>query len=202
MVKVYEALIAANVVIFVLGAIIHFDAAFALIPSAVLNGEIWRLFTSMFLHGGFGHIIMNMLALYFFGIILEPMLGSRKFLFVYIIGGIAGGLCVMLFSFFPFSFIPGFGIGQNDVVIGASGAIFAIGTILALLAPNLRVGFLFFPIQTTLFYSIILWFVILTFISLFGANIANAGHLGGIIGGIIIVRFLLKQERVRDTEFY
>jgi len=40
---------------------------------------------------------MNMLALYFFGMILEPMIGSRKFLIVYITGGIVGGLCVMIF---------------------------------------------------------------------------------------------------------
>ncbi|PKP60568.1 MAG: hypothetical protein CVT88_02690 [Candidatus Altiarchaeales archaeon HGW-Altiarchaeales-1] len=200
MVKVYEALLAANAVIFALGMLINFDAAFGLIPAAVLQGEIWRLFTSMFLHGGFYHIIMNMLALYFFGMILEPMIGSRKFLIVYVVGGIAGGLCVMLFSFFPLSLIPGLGINPNSVVIGASGAIFAIGTILALLAPNLRVGFLFLPISTTLLYSIILWFVILTLISLGGFHIANAGHLGGIIGGIIIGKFLRKQER--EMEFY
>lgn len=198
MVKVYEALIAANVVLFVLGAIINFNAAVALIPAAVLQGEIWRLFTSMFLHGGFGHIIMNMLALYFFGMILEPMIGSRKFLIVYITGGIVGGLCVMIFSFFPLSIIPGLGINPYSIVIGASGAIFAIGTILALFAPNLRVGFLFFPIQTTLFYSIILWFVILTLISLFGAPIANSAHLGGIVAGMIMVKFLIKHAREED----
>ncbi|NCS91752.1 MAG: rhomboid family intramembrane serine protease [Candidatus Altiarchaeum hamiconexum] len=198
MVKVYEALIAANVVLFVLGAIINFNAAFALIPAAVLQGEIWRLFTSMFLHGGFGHIIMNMLALYFFGMILEPMIGSRKFLIVYITGGIVGGLCVMIFSFFPLSIIPGLGINPYSIVIGASGAIFAIGTILALFAPNLRVGFLFFPIQTTLFYSIILWFVVLTLISLFGAPIANSAHLGGIVAGMIMVKFLIKHAREED----
>ncbi|NCN65300.1 MAG: hypothetical protein COV98_00095 [Candidatus Altarchaeum sp. CG12_big_fil_rev_8_21_14_0_65_33_22] len=198
MVKVYEALIAANVVLFVLGAIINFNAAVALIPAAVLQGEIWRLFTSMFLHGGFGHIIMNMLALYFFGMILEPMIGSRKFLIVYITGGIVGGLCVMIFSFFPLSIIPGLGINPYSIVIGASGAIFAIGTILALFAPNLRVGFLFFPIQTTLFYSIILWFVVLTLISLFGAPIANSAHLGGIVAGMIMVKFLIKHAREED----
>ena len=198
MVKVYEALIAANVVLFVLGAIINFNAAVALIPAAVLQGEIWRLFTSMFLHGGFGHIIMNMLALYFFGMILEPMIGSRKFLIVYITGGIVGGFCVMIFSFFPLSIIPGLGINPYSIVIGASGAIFAIGTILALFAPNLRVGFLFFPIQTTLFYSIILWFVVLTLISLFGAPIANSAHLGGIVAGMIMVKFLIKHAREED----
>lgn len=202
MVRVYEALIAVNFVIFVIGEIFNLNASFGLIPSDVLHGEIWRLFTSMFLHGGLTHIIMNMLALYFFGMILEPMIGSRKFLSVYIIGGLVGGIFVMIFSFFPLSLIPGLGIGQNDNVIGASGAIFAIGTILAFLAPNLRVGFFFIPIQTTLFYSIILWFVILTLFSLFGANIANAGHLGGIIGGIIIGKFLRKREGVWDIGVY
>jgi len=201
MVKVYEALIAVNAVIFMLGAtIINFDSMFGLIPAAVLHGEIWRLFTSMFLHGGFEHIIMNMLALLFFGMILEDRIGSKKFLLVYIIGGIFSGLCVILFSFFPLSLIPGLGVGQNDDVIGASGAIFAIGTILALLAPNLRVGFFFFPISTTLLYSIILWFILLTLISLFGAPIANSGHLGGIIGGIIMGKFLKKQEI--ENRFY
>lgn len=202
MLKIYETLIAVNVVVFALSFALPLNALFGLVPSMVLGGEIWRIITSMFLHSttSISHIIMNMLALYFFGMILEPIIGSRKFLIVYIGGGIVGGLFVVLFSLFPFSFIPGLGISQNSNVVGASGAIFAIGTILALLAPNMRVGFLFFPISTTLLFAIILWFVILTIFSLFGAHIANSGHLGGIVGGIIAAKFLMKYQQ--DIDFY
>jgi len=199
--KGYEALIVVNVLIFILSAFFnvmygHLDALFGLIPHKVLDGEIYRLFTNIFLHNGLAHIVMNMLALFFFGMYLEEIIGTKKFLTSYFAGGISGSLWVMLFSISPFSVTPGLGISQNVIVVGASGAIFAIGTILALLAPNIRVGFLFFPIQTTLFYSIILWFIFLTLISFTGAHIANAGHLGGIIGGLIIGKFLRKQREI------
>lgn len=189
--QITETLIATNFIVFLLSIIFpSIFINFVLIPAKVLNGEIWRLITSMFLHGGIGHIIMNMLALYFFGNILEAQLGRTKFFTAYFIGGIVAGLIFILFSFPPLSFIPTLGSSLNANAIGASGAIFAIGTLLALLAPNLRVGFLFLPIQTTLFYSIILWFVILTIFSLSSGHIANSAHLGGILGGIIMAKFL------------
>lgn len=186
-----EKIIAINFFIFLISLLFQsLILNFGLIPEKVLNGEVWRLVTSMFLHENILHILMNMLALYFFGSILESRVGRIKFLVIYLFGGIIGGFVFILFSFFPLSLIPALGVSYYSNGIGASGAIFAIGTLLALMIPNLRVGFLFIPIQTTLFYSIILWFIILAIISLFSGHIGNSAHLGGIIAGVIVAKFI------------
>src|SRR5829696_7377186 len=73
----------------------------------------WTFITYMFLHGSITHILFNMLGLYFFGSRVEERLGSRRFLTLYFISGIAGALLSMFFA-------------RNASVIGASGAVFGI----------------------------------------------------------------------------
>src|SRR5690606_36365361 len=84
----------------------------------------WTFVTYMFVHGGFGHIFFNMLGVFFFGPPVEDRLGSREFIKYYLITGIIGG-AVLAFIFAP-----------DALLIGASGALFAIMLAFALFWPD------------------------------------------------------------------
>jgi rhomboid protease GluP len=141
----------------------------ALVPALVAEGEWWRLVTSAFLHSGFVHLAMNMLSLYFLGSFAEISFGRSRFLALYFISGIGGGLAYLYFG--PF----------NAPAVGASGAIF-----------GLLGGVFGFAIRRGTFSTrnpVISQLLVLTAINLFlGAtipNVSNTAHIGGLIGGIV-----------------
>jgi uncharacterized protein len=133
----------------------------------------WAIITSIFVHADFFHILFNMIALYFFGMFLIQMVGTAKFLFVYLAGGIVGNALYLLCANF------GIGATPYDYVVGASGAIFALGGTLALLAPNARV-YMFFMVPMPLWMGIIIMFVLS-----FSSYVAWQAHLGGLIFGAL-----------------
>jgi rhomboid protease GluP len=141
----------------------------ALVPALVAEGEAWRLLTSLFLHSGFAHLAMNMISLYFLGSFAEVSFGRGRFLALYFISGIAGGLAYLYFGAF------------NSPAVGASGAIF-----------GLLGGVFGFAIRRGTFSMrnpIINQLLILTAINLFlGAtipNVSNTAHIGGLVGGFV-----------------
>src|SRR5690625_3443683 len=79
-----------------LGNLIQFGAKF---NPAIINGEWWRIITSMFLHIGMIHLFMNMFALYYLGVVVERIYGSWRFFVIYFLAGIGGGLTSFAFSF-------------------------------------------------------------------------------------------------------
>lgn len=135
----------------------------------VLEGEYWRLLTSTFLHGGFEHLIVNMLGLLFIGFFLEPVLGASRFALSYLLTGLAGSLASIWWH--PLS-----------VSVGASGAILGMyGVAIALLLTNL--------LPRQLKRTSLLCFVAYTGYSLLSGltgNIDNAAHIGGLLSGIFI----------------
>lgn len=189
MLKVTEILIAANILFFFI-TMLPGTGGLALNPEAVLNGHIYQLITSMFMHDGFNHIVLNMLALFFFGTVLENTIGRTKFTIIYFLGGITGGIFFILFAYPPLSIIPGLGASPYSFAVGASGAIFAIGAALAVVRPEIKVGFLFLPIGSTILFWLILWFGLMTIYSMFGGNIANSAHLGGLLSGLLMGWFI------------
>ena len=126
---------------------------------------LWTLITSMFMHGGILHIAINMWMLYMFGSYVIMLVGQNKFLLVYFVGGIAGSLLFILIS-------PG-------AVVGASGAIFALLALLAVMMPKMKV--IMFP----LFIPVPLWGAILFGLvaTSFIPGVAWQAHLGGAIAG-------------------
>jgi len=104
----------------------------ALTPSIVLSGKsVWTVLTSMFMHGSFFHIFANMFSLFFIGGFLEKIIGRKRFFFVYMISGIIGGLFYILGAML---------LGGLDVpAVGASGAIFGLLGVLAILVPYSKV---------------------------------------------------------------
>jgi rhomboid protease GluP len=141
----------------------------ALIPALVAEGEAWRLVTSAFLHSGFVHLALNMLSLYFLGSFAEVTFGRSRFLALYLISGIAGGLAYLYFGSF------------SAPAVGASGAIF-----------GLLGGVFGFAIRRGTFSTrnpIISQLLLLTALNLFlGATIpgvSNTAHIGGLLGGLV-----------------
>ena len=100
----------------------------SMIPALVMRGWVWTFVSYMFMHSGFGHIIFNMLGLFFFGIHVERQMGSYEFLLYYFVTGILAGL---------FSFILYYLTGAYVVILlGASGALFAVELAYAVFFPD------------------------------------------------------------------
>jgi rhomboid protease GluP len=134
-----------------------------------VDGQWWRLLTSVFLHGGLLHLIFNALVLANIGIFLEPLLGRVSFAIVYLLTGILASLTSLMFNY-------------GVVSVGAYGAIFGMyGFFLALLTTKL-----FKPEFRTTFLKNTLGFVALNIAIGFFGPIDNAAHLGGLISGFIL----------------
>jgi membrane associated rhomboid family serine protease len=115
---VIKVLLISNIAVFILTYFnpALFDPLLGLVPRAVWTQfKIWQLFTYMFMHGGFLHILFNMFVLWMFGSDLERTWGSREFLKYYLICGVGAGVFNVLFQ--PNSMVP---------IIGASGAIYGV----------------------------------------------------------------------------
>ena len=133
------------------------------------NGEWWRLISSMFLHGGIVHLILNCFGLIIASIFVEPVIGKWRFLTVYMVSGIFGSLASIWWY-------------ENTISVGASGAIFGLfGAILGLLFTNA------FPKgrKSGVFSTIGIYVGINLLFGLTG-GVDNAAHLGGLISGFVI----------------
>lgn len=187
--EVVKFLILANVTVFaaqeILGLYPFFIENFALIPKMFFHGQVWTIFTYMFLHGGFSHILFNMLALWMFGSMLERVWGSREFLKYYLITGLGGGLCYALFNMN--SFVP---------TVGASGAIYGLLLAYAVMFPN-NVIYIWFVIPVRAKYFAMI-FGAIEFLASFnqGSGVAHLAHLGGMVVGYVY----LKWGRLRYSE--
>jgi membrane associated rhomboid family serine protease len=142
------------------------------------NFQVWQLITYQFLHVGFSHILFNMIGLWMFGIEIEHIWGSRKFLYFYLLCGVVAGL-------FNLFLVPLLGELPAPTV-GASGAIYGVLIAFALFFPN-RYIFLYFFIPVKAKY-LIGFFVILEFFMVNGGgNVAHLAHLGGALAGLVFI---------------
>jgi len=140
-------LIIINVVVFlvtiILTTIFGFNFDFlALKPGDIIQGKnLWTLITSMFMHGNFAHLFFNMISLFFVGTLLEKIIGKKRFFLFYIISGLFAGLFFALLSGFFGGGIIGEKIFGNPMTfgVGASGAIFGLVGILAVLIPKKKI---------------------------------------------------------------
>ena len=175
-----RVLIGLNLLLFIVTLIVPRLILFlGLIPADIL-ARPWTIVTNLFLHVGIWHILANMITLYFFGRYLGALIGEKKLLIVYFIGGILGNVFYILLAP-PFS-----------IAIGASGAVFALGGTLTVMRPKLRVFIFPIPAPLPLWVAIIGGFLIL---SLF-PSVAWQAHLGGLVFGLTIGYFFRKRERL------
>ena len=199
-------LIAANIVVFILQWLAGSNQEalvwqFALIPAQVTAGidlgDITRLFTSMFMHGGIAHIAGNMLYLWIFGDNVEDAMGRGKYLLFYLVGGVVASFTHILTN------------ATSDVpTVGASGAIAAVLGAYLVLYPRSRVQTIiplgFFMRITLVPASIVLglWFILQLlpgFLSLGGPEdapgVAFWAHIGGFIAGVVLAKLLASKRR-------
>ncbi len=172
-------LIITNVVLYIATSISPtlFISLFGFEPASFLKMP-WTIVTNLFIHTPFPsywHILGNMLTLYFFGSYLISMVGERKFLVVYFLGGVLGNIVFMLLGS-PFS-----------VAIGASGAIFAVAGALAVMRPKSTVIIFPIPIPVPMWVAVIGGFLIIL------PGVAWQAHLGGLATGLIAGYFFRRR---------
>ncbi|NOX85135.1 MAG: rhomboid family intramembrane serine protease [Chlorobi bacterium] len=134
-----------------------------------VSGDYWRLLSSVFIHIGFFHLLLNMYALLFIGVLLEPYLGASRFLAAYLISGLAASVTSIFWH-------------ENTISAGASGAIFGMyGVFLAMLTTSLipKVS------RKSLLISIGI-FVGYNLLNGMQPGIDNAAHIGGLLTGMVI----------------
>lgn len=156
------------------------------VEKGIFGLQIWRWITYQFLHAGFGHVLFNMIGLYFFGPLMERWWGSRRFLAFYLLCGVGGAALFSLFTFVP----DVIGVTSRSRMVGASGALFGILVGCAVLYPHQQVMLLIPPIPMKM-RTMAMVFLGLALLSLM-AGAQNAGgeaaHLGGALLGWILIR--------------
>ena len=188
MTPVVKALIWTNVGVFLVTALI--PSAFGwlsyllgLTPRlTVTRFMLWQPFTYMFLHGGVGHILFNMLILWMFGVQLERLWGSRFFLRFYFVAGLGAAIVTVAVSLLPFSFSAA---TYATITIGASGAIYGLLMAFALYYPETPIlMFFLFPVPAKYFVMIL---GAIAFISTprYGDGVGHITHLGGLLAGYL-----------------
>ncbi len=219
------AFIAINVLVFVflqgLGSYDSFTYAFSLVPKEITTGidliglqtitvgeqtaqivhyntplpVYFNFISSMFMHGGFGHIFGNMLFLWIFGDNIENLIGHFRYIAFYLICGIAAALAQVIMG--PDSIIP---------MLGASGAISGVLGGYILLFPKRKVRALILRMYTTVpaYVALGLWIgyqIVLGYLSPSGeGGVAYAAHIGGFVAGVALIKLFAigKSPRVME----
>jgi membrane associated rhomboid family serine protease len=194
------AIIAANILIFLFEASLgrytlnNLIEYYGLVPD---HFQVSRIFTSMFLHGGWMHVLGNMLFLWVFGNNIEDLLGHGKYLLFYLLCGIVAALGQVVAD--PHSMVP---------MVGASGAIAGVMGAYLIKFPRARIVTLVFvfvfittmeiPAPVLLLY----WFVIQLFsgIGSIASHVSAGGtaffaHIGGFVAGIVLVKIMGTSDR-------
>jgi membrane associated rhomboid family serine protease len=138
----------------------------------------WTILTNMFTHTEFWHIFGNMLTLYFFGRVVYKIMGTGRFIIVYLVGGLVGNLLYLWLG------------NPLSIAIGASGAVYALAGTLVVLMPKMKV-FMWFVIPLPLWVVVLVFFVAWSFIP----GVAWQAHIGGLAVGLIAGWLYRRQMR-------
>jgi len=223
--SVFPRLILINIVIFVVGYLIHLGmwlfkietanglslpAIWLAVPSSLVNLAIkpWTVFTYMFFHEGFFHLLFNMMVFYFGGSIFLRYLNERQLLWTYILGGLAGAaFYIAAFNFFPVFLAA----NPSAIALGASASVLSVMIAIASFVPQYTVQLMFIgPIRLK---YLAIFFILMDIFSIQGENPGgHIAHLGGAAWGIIygfslrkgtdlvaITAFFSKRKRMKVT---
>ncbi|MEA2692165.1 MAG: rhomboid protease GluP [Acidobacteriota bacterium] len=158
--------------------------------AVLADGQYWRLLSSMFLHGGWMHVLLNGWALFQIGALFELWLGAGRMLGTYFVTGILASLTSVLWNQYRGHFL--------QLSVGASGAIFGIiGALIAFLAR--RRGRLN-PAARSILSQLLFWAGINVFLLSNLGMIDNAAHIGGLVAGLAIGLTLRDPEPVGRPE--
>ena len=194
---VVKWLLILNLGVFVLGLLVDLRDAFEAVgcftvEKGIMGFQIWRFITFQFLHVDFGHLLFNSIAIYFFGAFVEQQLQSRAFLAFYLLCGGAGAL--------GYAVLVSINSDPDIGVVGASGGIFGILAVAALIAPDMRVQLLFPPVTLTMRLLAIIMLAWGAFVVLSGGRNAGgeAGHLGGALAGFLMWKIPMLRQFLQN----
>lgn len=186
-------IVGVNVVVFLITQVSQTAFVYlAAIPLAVVRDNWWwQILSYMFVHGGIWHLVLNMLAVFFFGVQLERRIGSDEFLLLYLLTGVIAGLFSVGYYWWTG---PVTAYGQPVVLVGASGAVF--GVLLAFAT--------YFPSATIMIFGIIpmraavlvLVYTGITIVSMFGRGGSNVAHFTHLAGFIVAYGYLWGRLRI------
>ncbi len=187
-----------------------------------MEGQLWRMVTYQFVHANFGHIFFNMWALFFFGPAVENAMGPRRFLLFYLVCGVAGALFSSLLAGLNlYTSLPD--IPENEFIcnqiaafagyeghvacwqmipmIGASASIYGVMVACAFMYPDVMISLLFPPVTLRLrtFALIIIGIASATILFNLSNAGGEAGHLGGVIMGALIMSIWKYRNRYNRT---
>ena len=174
-------LVAANIAVYALtsyvgGSFLETDfysiiAVYGLYTPAVLSGEVWRLFTSLFVHANIAHIAGNMLFLFIYGLRAQEMFDLKEYMAIYFLAGLAGNVLTMFTDLMTLGVLGGFAVS-----VGASGAIFGVlGAVMIYARRSIGQS-----IVSALMYAFFL------FVINIGPNVNFLAHLGGLVVGLAL----------------
>ena len=186
-------LMLACTAVFCLQLFLPLTAWFALFPLNSGYFMPWQVVSYAFLHGGFGHLFFNMLGLWMFGSELERLWGGKRYAQFLLAGVLAAAAAQIIVTWLT---------GSRAPTLGASGALFALLLAFGMLFPNRIIMPLFPPIPMKARTFVIVFGgielllgsgILDSLMGLGGGNIAHFAHLGGMVGGWLMIRYWRKQ---------
>ena len=157
------------------------DLGAAYTPLITENGEVYRLFTSIFLHFGISHLMNNMLVLFVLGSRLERAVGKLRFLAVYLLGGTAANIISMFLELKT---------GEYSVSAGASGAVFAVmGAMIYIVLRNRG------RLEDLTVRQILIMAAFSLYFGFTSTGVDNVAHVGGLLAGFILAVLLYHPRR-------
>ena len=180
---------------------------------------LWQPLTYLFLHDphNFGHLFWNMFALFMFGMHIERAWGGKRFLLFYLLCGLSAALTQEVVWAFHIENVvahyDGVDLGTQVIssaeyinlfnTIGASGAVYGILLAFGMLFPNAALFLFFIPVPVKAKYMVIFYGLLELFLGIFPGSdgVAHFAHLGGMIGGLILILFWRKRRTI-DGAYY
>ncbi|OGX10149.1 MAG: hypothetical protein A2Y06_00020 [Omnitrophica WOR_2 bacterium GWA2_37_7] len=160
---------------------------FIMYPGNLINGKVWCVITSGFIHGSLSHFLWNMFGVFIFGKIVEKKLGVRKTLFIYF-----GALTIsMLFSTMVYVFL----LHKNVAIIGASGAVMGLISGAMLLSPFTITYEMILPIPTMVKGWMFFYADIQGFLNQASDGVSHLAHIFGFLSIAVLVYFLSHKDK-------
>lgn len=177
--------------------------------------KVFQLFTHMFMHANFFHLLFNMYALWMFGGMVEKIWGGKKFLFYYLITGFGAVGLHLLVQWLRIKFLMEPPISEanyieiiqitNTRTLGASGAVFGILLAFGMLFPNAVLQLIFPPIRLRAIWFVIIYGALELFLGVSragGGGVAHFAHVGGMLFGYLLIRYWKRKGTLFRNDDY
>ena len=204
--KVTKNLILVNVVVYVATLINQnfMVGTFGLFYPTSPYYHWWQVVTHMFMHGGFLHILFNMYTLFIFGVVVERIIGAKKFLLFYFVCGLGAAALHMgaqyvemqaLMNAASKTALESIAVLKSTPTVGASGAIYGVLIGYAMLFPQSKMTLIFPPVTLSAKWMVIIFAAIELFTGVagFADGVAHFAHLGGMLIGWILIKWWRKR---------